>query len=515
MPSLRPLQSRVAAFLERPVLSRASKEDTKIWRSIRRVDITLGCLIVFGRAFLELSSRYTRLWEIATHTLFGHWRNPYTLSEAVEDISFLANFWLIQLLWFTFCFDLPILRWFWKLAIPGTSGAMTGGGFLPRTSALTVGVVMFLTSAVLSETFVFPGKGQPYQGSQIPWPRKMTCLAIGTQLPDGVSRAYNPWAFQGCFYEGTPFYQRDWDARPNNTDAGHHATHPEDLCLYMCISWQNFGVDSIVKNLGVLTAGAVFVVSLTDSLSSRVGWSFVSEDSSPQELMALLRLSGLRSFGGSNFLCAVQLNALALLRMGLAGRFDSNGPQTASFIVTLVLLQSVLSVVLIRIWSPFHCKPIIYTQRLWLNGKDEFVLVDPETRNVTVEEIDLYEWIHLTNSMRSLHLMNYARRVTGHNLNERVTLQKETHGYIDAHTELDTTKGTVTLRTSKKVTVSRGYEGIVVAVRGQLVVVKFVLDDGTSAEIEVHRMHLLEHGTEWTKFDEWCLEKIQAIDDTA
>lgn len=52
---------------------------------------------------------------------------------------------------------------------------------------------------------------------------------------------------------------------------------------------------------------------------------------------------------------------------------------------------------------------MIFTDKLWREGKDQFIDVDVDPP--VYKEIDLYEWIHLTTKQRLFHCALYARRV--------------------------------------------------------------------------------------------------------
>merc|ERR1740116_546933 len=59
-------------------------------------------------------------------------------------------------------------------------------------------------------------------------------------------------------------------------------------------------------------------------------------------------------------------------------------------------------------------RTMLYTKRLWLEGEDEFLVLQKNEDGSTFlssVRIDLYTWIHLHRLTRALHLLRYSMKL--------------------------------------------------------------------------------------------------------
>lgn len=133
------------------------------------------------------------------------------------------------------------------------------------------------------------------------------------------------------------------------------------------------------------------------------------------------------------------VSTYVFLKFWLVTRIDSDGFYTVDYYVTFVLLFSALMAVLLRCSNPFKGEALLFTDKLWKDGVDLFVMHGEEAKalradlghdsagneiigiplklkeveclgTMSVMEIDLYQWLGLPGSVRRTVLINYARR---------------------------------------------------------------------------------------------------------
>lgn len=226
---------------------------------------------------------------------------------------------------------------------------------------------------------------------------------------------------------GRPFHKKDIFL-PGGFPA--NMIHPDDdptlgWCYYQCFQWNEIAFHDLVGSLGMIFAGAGVVVKITDSLSAAVGWKLVTESSSVITLKHLRDVSSdfgwapgaLRGLAESSChlchksrtVCAIELVLINLAARWCAKELDVDGFNTVDYYVSMVIFQSVFFACILRFWSPFTNAPVIFTDKLWREGKDTFIDLDLDPP--AYKEIDLYDWIHLTTKERLFHCTLYARRV--------------------------------------------------------------------------------------------------------
>lgn len=220
-------------------------------------------------------------------------------------------------------------------------------------------------------------------------------------------------------------FNKTWVKDPPNLVNPSEASGNHGLCFYQCFSWTEIAFHGLVGNLGIIFAGAAIVTKITDSFSASLGWTMVTEDTSVETLTHLREVTSnfgwapgpfrnvaegcCEIFHKSRGLCALQLLLINLAARWCAATFDVDGFNTVDYYVSMVIFQSLFFAVLLRSWNPFTNAPVIFTRKLWAEGKDQFIDLDVDPP--VFRTINMYEWLHLTTKQRLTHAALYARRV--------------------------------------------------------------------------------------------------------
>lgn len=220
------------------------------------------------------------------------------------------------------------------------------------------------------------------------------------------------------------------------------------VCMYQCVAWLTFSLRTLLENSGSIAVGASIVLWLTNVASSKCGRSFVTAELEPEALMKLFANTGHSAFFSKlmkpikRSYCVTAfpiVSTYVFLKFWLVTRIDSDGFYTVDYYVTFVLLFSALMAVLLRCSNPFKGEALLFTDKLWKDGVDLFVMHGEEAKalradlghdsagneiigiplklkeveclgTMSVMEIDLYQWLGLPGSVRRTVLINYARR---------------------------------------------------------------------------------------------------------
>lgn len=219
-------------------------------------------------------------------------------------------------------------------------------------------------------------------------------------------------------------------------------------CFYQCATWRVFDFKVILDSSTKIFAGAGIVTLFTEFFSKHFGLPFVSEATTPNDFSSIHRhidrVSKCWRCETKDVRRKVKMRlgvALLLWSFYLTCKFwlirhiDSDGMYTVDYYVTFALTVSVMCCVLLRSMQLYEGSPCLYTQKLWAEGKDEFIVlttplkqkdaafakvIQREFKKVTEivspggtlahVVIDLYQWIHIPRSVRTSCLSIYARR---------------------------------------------------------------------------------------------------------
>lgn len=409
------------------------------------------------------------LWSAMTvyiniHKLLFHEFTAFVCARMANDFCGTTLNLLVVLLWHTFTSKSPGIHKFWRWRTWFLPTGFMPGGFAPRPAAFSVGLLLFVTGALVQERVV-TGK---VMMSSMDWHQGMQCRANSVDVRHPTETwfgRFNRGLPNGCFLGGEDpdssivphmFTREDlktvnaslndsWVVHPrvgrtvtpdripiisgvlkalhitwfdhnNQNDDFYRSSATENQldCMYLCVWWENWGVHMIFDHVGVILSGAFVVVSVTDSLSAFVGFKMVTEDTGPEELGRLFEKMVLpdRWFRRNSGICAIQIIILRGIMAWWAPKFDRDGYFTVDYYVSTVFTISMLTAVTLRIWNPYLLSPVVYTKTLWTQGEDMFVCVDHASGKRRKKKVDLYEWIHMSVEERVQLLILYARRVS-------------------------------------------------------------------------------------------------------
>jgi hypothetical protein len=208
-----------------------------------------------------------------------------------------------------------------------TPKGIMSGGFLPIPTMLSMGLLMFMTSTFVSESYVrgawiVPGN------AMAPWVPAVRCRwtsvedddwlthwfgrfdrtaavpsgIIGTLTAEGRKPGKKGSCYMGPNATTSPsdFQLSDLaDANGKNkavefidwtTGEGivHPFGEPDEQCMYQCAGWLAFSLPTLITNIGSIGVGAAIVVAMTNKISQHSGTTLVDESAGP-EMLAKLR----------------------------------------------------------------------------------------------------------------------------------------------------------------------------------------------------------------------------------
>lgn len=473
------------------------------------------------------------------------------------------------------------------------------GGFIPRLGAFSVGVLLFVSSVFVEEKVV---RGSAL-ASKTGWvlPLGQRCRAqnkidqdydwkflndrLNRRLPSS-SDAWS-WSEHNATNKNNCFLGTDYNKIPVSfsyndilkKDAN-GAIMPDKvvdnlarppgqqtmLCFYQCALWKRWNFEAFITNAGKIVAGAGVVVVMTEFFSSRIGWEKVTEATTPLNLewthSCVHRFSdvwhctgvwpgaiGKKRRGRSRFGAACVLIMLYVwLKFYLIAKIDTDGFWTVDYYTNFAALLCLFCSVLLRWISLYEGSPCVFTENLWKNGKDDFLIltdldkfygeeteteekqflkhaigdfpvVDELSGNTELKyvSIDLYQWIHMPRRIRTDYLILYARRPspdkafktlvfplvqhTDKHQKSRLMKMKQDVLVDSSSNEEEKTGANDMIWTGQELTVEPGITGLMIGCSDNMAQVAFRKEFDTKGQ----RMHLrLENGT----MDVSCMPKL-------
>lgn len=250
----------------------------------------------------------------------------------------------------------------------------------------------------------------------------------------------------------------------------HPIGRPGRHCFYQCVGWQPWSLPTFITNIGSISVGSAIVVQITGTISAYVGPKLVSTSTTTSELLTVFSRTHPRKEPANcmykssishskSFVALFLVSIYFVLKQFLVSKIDADGMYTVDYYVTFVMLLSAVVVCIIRIYHPYRCLTQSFTEPMWTKGEDTFVVtgtrknhllrnkvgvesaremfgndhagnedidgvsilrdksnyVDVQTsknneNDVQLLTLDLMQWMHLTRRMRSMLLIDYARR---------------------------------------------------------------------------------------------------------
>lgn len=390
----------------------------------------------------------------------------------------------VGLMWWTLCQWSEWLHKFWKRKFWGVAGFMPGG-FMPRLASLSVGILMFTTSTLVSEGRVAGkdlfksghwelcrGTDMEADGSEDRWFGRILRRPPAVLEKDSEFRCFKTHLKEfGGGFKSADFNITDLHDKfdrsggkdeaekkgveiPYNGSVALNNSHGFPLtwivplakrlgladdsdfplfsfhCMYQCSKWKSVGLMAVIGKVGTIAAGSTIVVKTAETISTNFGghlWgcTLVTQDTHSKDVMAIIKATRSRpGKGRSKFFAALAcLACMGPLR--LASKIDNDGYYTVDYYVTAVFLSSVLMACMVRQFNPYKMMRMAYTKNMWLHGEDSFI----DLKKHEYRKLDLYEWIHLTQQARGDHLFNYARMVTVKDIDEELSMRKDIRSY--------------------------------------------------------------------------------------
>lgn len=325
-------------------------------------------------------------------------------------------------------------------------------GFAPNLFAFGLGVVMFLTSNLVKPMEV---KGADFYPELPKPPFKWTpdygCRANDVEIDDKAEwlTRFKRGKPSGCvgaeMGQSSYFFDKPAKSLPNlvhpynqtcnpvptgqastsaldavmwRCDTAHVHVNVEGgrHCVYQCAGWLALTMQNIITKSGSIFAGATVLAKTLSFITTKFG-SFVDKDTDADELVDIIELTlntEKRTGLSRHFLTFRRTISLVFLAGSgfaidvLTPRIDKDGFYTVDYYVTEVFLFALLFSMTLRYYCLYSLCPVAHTPDLWGKGCDTFLSIDSKDRI----KIDLYEWYHITPSMRAEYLMNFAREVT-------------------------------------------------------------------------------------------------------
>lgn len=240
-------------------------------------------------------------------------------------------------------------------------------------------------------------------GVEKPWNRHVGSLSTSLGFPMTM---IDPWI---AWIDNTSVSDMDF------TYYGFH-------CMYQCTKWKSVGLMALIKNVGTIVAGSAVVVKTSDGLSKAFGGRFfkntrfsfmlglplVNQDTDAKTIKEIIKATRAPPGKGRSKFWAALVCIFAMVPLRFASKLNIDGYFTVDYYVTAVFFSSLIMACMVRQFQPYKLMRIAYTEKMWAEGKDTFL--DMEKHEF--RELDLYEWIHLTQLARADHLLGYARLLT-------------------------------------------------------------------------------------------------------
>jgi len=188
--------------------------------------------------------------------------------------------------------------------------------------------------------------------------------------------------------------------------------------MYQCAEWKSSAFQDLLCNAGSIMAGAAFITKVIESFTTSrwlPHYAFVTTATKPKDLKKLVQLTLLpkprwirNNMHMKRTFAILVITIIRSILQYVTPRIDRDGFHTLDYFVTLVFCYALVFALVLRNWNPYHFTRMVYTEHLWLKGRDTFVSI----KEGESHEVDLYQWMHLTAADRAQMLLNYARTIT-------------------------------------------------------------------------------------------------------
>lgn len=401
----------------------------------------------------------------------------FDLAKLGNDTISVVLSLLVCLLWSTMCFKFVPIRVLWSWQPRFLKQSMMPGGFIPRPAAVSLGLLMFVTTVFISEREVRGGQlfTKLHDGSyQSHIAHGEWCRADvreETHYQDDWFSRLDRLAPVGCYFGPCPEHSPDPGCRevglsslplvfetplnashkpfPNFNNPFLRTSHitvsiyhslqgllpavfgrehldesltidTDHTCIYQCVKWKVYGFNTLVTKVGTIGAGNAIVTKMTETVTGFLGKK-VTPDTTVEGLRKLLwstqpnkdeRLY--KFFHKSAFVPAFIFGGLRLFLAFFVYKIDDHGFFTVDYYVSQVLLFAISTSIICRKWNIFRWEKYIYSDKMWTEGSEDFVIpdgVDGDVLGSKPKSVDLFVWFHMSFEERAYLLIMYARRL--------------------------------------------------------------------------------------------------------
>jgi len=251
--------------------------------------------------------------------------------------------------------------------------------------------------------------------------------SIAATLDHRVEMPYNGSAplshsFGFPMIDVVPVLEDVSDGDLTDADFSQHGFH----CMYQCTKFKSVGLMSVIEKVGTIVAGSAVVVKTTDTISTNFGghiWGLplVHKGTAATTIKTIIKATRSQPGKGRSKFWACGVCCFAMTPLRFASKLNVDGYFTVDYYVTAVFFSSLIMACVVRQFQPYKMMRIAYTEKMWTDGKDSFL----DQKSHTFKEINLYEWIHLSQLARADHLKNYAQGMSPEGIKEELVKQKQ------------------------------------------------------------------------------------------
>jgi len=363
----------------------------------------------------------------------------FDLAKLGNDTISVVLSLLVFLLWSTLCFKFVHVRVFWSWKPRLLNQSMMPGGFIPRPAAVSLGLLMFVTTVFISEREVRGGQlftklhDDSYQSHIAHGELCRADVREETHFQDDWFSRLDRLAPLGCYFGPCPENSADPGCRkagrsslplvfetpfnashkpfPNFNNPFLRTSHitvsiyhslqgllpavfgrehldeslaidTDHTCIYQCVKWKAYGFNTLVTKVGTIGAGNAIVTKMTETITGYLG-NKVTPDTTAEQLRYLLWSTQpnkdarlYKLFHKSAFFPALIFSGLRLFLAFFVYKIDDHGFFTVDYYVSQVLLFAISTSIICRKYNTFRWEKYIYSDKMWSNGSEDFVIPD-------------------------------------------------------------------------------------------------------------------------------------------
>lgn len=397
--------------------------------------IIIGLVLSWG--VLALGENVVRLVGILGNS--NDSLTAFDLAKLGNDTISVVLSLLVGLLWSTLCFKLDSIRVFWSWKPRLLNQSMMPGGFIPRPAAVSLGLLMFVTTVFISEREVRGGQlfakldDDSYKSNMAHGEWCRADVREETHFQDDWFSRLDRLAPLGCYFGPCPENSPDPGCKkaglsslplvfetplnashkpfPNFNSPFLRTSHitvsmfqslqgllpsvfgrqhldesrtidTDHTCIYQCVKWKAYGFNTLVTKVGTIGAGNAIVTKMTETVTGFLGKK-ISPDTTAEGLRKLLSQTQPNKdsrlynlLHKSAFVPALIFGGIRLFLAFFVYKIDDHGFFTVDYYVSQVLLFAISTSIICRNCNIFRWEKYIYSDKMWTQGSEDFVIPD-------------------------------------------------------------------------------------------------------------------------------------------